>query len=68
MKEGKLLRSGKKGFTLIELIVIVAVVSIIVLLATADFLGQTAQASLTKLKHDARIVQDASDKYFLDYG
>ena len=47
---------------------IVAVVSIIVLLATADFLGQTAQASLTKLKHDARIVQDASDKYFLDYG
>lgn len=57
-----------QGFTLIELVVIVVIVGILVTLAVPRFFNKTQAANLTKLKHDARIVQDASDKYYLDYG
>ena len=67
-KGGKQMCKNKKGFTLIELIVIVAILGIIVTLAVPRFLGQTQEANLTKLKHDARMVQDASDRYYLDHG
>ena len=56
----------KKGFTLVELIVIIAALAIIVTIGMPRFLGQTKEASLTKLKHDARIVQDACDRYYID--
>lgn len=58
----------KRGFTLMELIVVVAILGIIVVLAVPRFFGQTHEANLTKLKHDARVVQDASDRYYLDHG
>ena len=58
---------NKKGFTLIELVVIIAVLAIIVTIGMPRLLGQTKEANLTKLKHDARIVQDASDRYYVDH-
>ena len=55
-----------KGFTLIELIVVIAVLAILVTIGVPRYLGHTKEASFTKLKHDARIIQDASDRYYID--
>ena len=56
-----------KGFTLIELIVIIAVLAILVTIGVPRYLGHTKEANFTKLKHDARIIQDASDRYYIDH-
>lgn len=42
----------KKGFTLIELIVVIAVLGIIVLLAAPKFLGHAENAKLAQIKND----------------
>ncbi len=55
-----------KGFTLIELIAIIAVLAILVTIGVPRYLGHTKEANFTKLKHDARIIQDASDRYYID--
>ena len=56
-----------KGFTLIELVVVIAVLAILVTIGIPRYLGYTKEANLTKLKHDARIIQDASDRYYIDH-
>ena len=60
--------SSKKGFTLIELIVVMAVIAILVTLAVHSFSGYTKRAKMIKLKNDARVISDASDRYYIDHG
>lgn len=57
----------KRGFTLIKLIVIMGVLSILVTIGIPRYLGYTREVNLTKLKHDARVIQDASDKFYMDH-
>lgn len=59
---------SNKAFTLIELLVVIAVLGILVLLAAPRFLGHTEEALHTSLVHDARLIQDASNRYYLDNG
>lgn len=47
---------SKKGFTLIELIVVVSILAIIVTIGVPRYLGYTKEANLTKLKHDAKMI------------
>lgn len=58
--------NNKKAFTLIELLVVIAVLGVLVLLATPRLLGKTDNAFTTSIKHDARLVQDAAERYYLD--
>lgn len=44
--------NSKKGFTLIELITVIAILGILVLLAAPKFLGYTEQAKLAQIKND----------------
>ena len=44
--------TNKKGFTIIEIIVVMAVLSILVLLAMSRFTGYTQKAKEVKIKND----------------
>lgn len=48
----------KRAFTLIELIVVIAVIGILILLAAPKFLGYTKEAKLAQIKNDVRAHED----------
>lgn len=55
----------RAGFTLIELIVVMAVIAILVLLAAPKFLGYTQKAEETKMKNDIRVVEEVVEEYLM---
>jgi len=57
---------NKKGFTLIELIVVMAIIGILVLLAIPKFMGHTQQAKYTKLISNTKQLENASERYYMD--
>ena len=54
-----------KGFTLIELIVIIAVLAILVLLATPKFLNYTKDAKLTQIINDVKVTEGILEIYLI---
>jgi prepilin-type N-terminal cleavage/methylation domain-containing protein len=57
----------RKGFTLIELIVVMAILAILVMLAVPAFLKYTRKAEWIRIIHDARLVEDAAEEYYLEH-
>jgi len=57
---------NKKGFTLIELIVVMSIIGILVLLAMPKFIGQTKQAKYTKLISNTKQLENASERYYMN--
>lgn len=51
---------NKKGFTLMELIVVMAVIAVLTLLAAPRFLGYTKDARVSSLQSDVRVLTDAA--------
>lgn len=51
----------KAGFTIIELIVVIAVIAILVLLATPKFLGYTQKAKTTQILNDVKAAENTLD-------
>lgn len=58
----------KAAFTLIELIVVMAVIAILVLLAAPKFLGYTQKAEETKYVQTAKVIETALDAYLINGG
>lgn len=56
-----------QGFTLIELVVVMAIIGILVLLAAPRFLGYTKDANVTAMEHDAKILADAAEIYHIEH-
>ena len=52
-----------KGFTLIELIVVMAVIGILVLIAAPRFLGYTKDANVTAMEADAKVLSNIALVY-----
>jgi prepilin-type N-terminal cleavage/methylation domain-containing protein len=58
---------NNKAFTIIELIVVIAILGILVLLASPRFLGYTKDAQYAKGIANAKVLQDASQMYYIDH-
>lgn len=67
MKEKLKALKNKKGFTLIELIVVIAVIGILVLLAAPKFLGYTQDANVSAMQSDAKVLSNAALVYNVEH-
>lgn len=59
-------RKNKKGFTIIELIVVIAILGILVLLAAPRFLGYTKNAKVATMQADAKVLANAALIYHIE--
>jgi len=59
------IKLNKKGFTIIELIVVMAIIGVLVLLAMPKFMGYTEKARLTAIKSNIKQVENASERYYI---
>ena len=60
--------NNRKGFTLIELIVVIAVIGVLVLLAAPKFMGYTKDARAAKLVHNTKAIENAAMMYHIEHG
>ena len=56
------------GFTLIELMVVLAVIALLVSIAAPHYSGRITRAEETVLREDLMLMRDALDKHFADAG
>jgi prepilin-type N-terminal cleavage/methylation domain-containing protein len=61
-----MLKNKKKGFTLIELIVVMAILAILVALGAPRFIGYTKDSQVTAQAADAKIIEQAAYQYAID--
>jgi len=57
-----------RGFTLVELLVVLAIIALLVSIAAPNYVGRTAHAEEAVLREDLRIMRDAIDKHYADAG
>ena len=58
----------KKGFTLIELIVVIAVLGILVLIGSPKIIGYVQKAELTRIQHDTKVMENKVAEVFNEDG
>lgn len=66
MSNGKKITSKIKGFTLIEVMVVVVILGILAAIVAPKILSRPEQARLVKVKQDILAIQSALDLYKLD--
>lgn len=58
----------KKGFTLVELMVVLTVIGLLLSIVVPDYLGRVKRAEETTLQQDLAVMRDALDKHYADSG
>ncbi len=58
----------KKAFTLIELLIVVAIIGILAAIAVPNFLNAQIRAKISRVKADLRSIQTAIEMYSVDHG
>lgn len=58
----------QRGFTLIEILVVVMILGLLISLAAPRIIGRTDEARITKAKADIRALEEALNMYRLDSG
>ena len=56
----------KRSFTLIELLIVVAIIGILAAIAVPNFLNARTKASIARVKADFRTITTAMQSYFMD--
>jgi general secretion pathway protein G len=59
---------GSSGFTLVELMVVLAIIALLVSIVTPHYMGRLARAEETVLQENLLAMRDALDKYYADTG
>ena len=60
--------TGERGFTLLELMIVVTLIGILATIAEPAFITATTKAREAALKRDLYIVRDVLDQYYADHG
>jgi prepilin-type N-terminal cleavage/methylation domain-containing protein len=58
----------KTAFTLIELLIVVAIIAILAAIAVPNFLEAQTRAKVSRVKSDVRALVTATETYLVDYG
>ena len=61
-------RQRPRGFTLIELMVVMVIVALLITLATPRYFGSLQKSKETALRQTLSVTRDALDKYYGDNG
>ena len=66
--KGRMARTMERGFTLIEMLIVVAIVGILAGMATVQLRQTPRKAKEAVLKEDLFVLRDVIDQYFADKG
>ena len=58
----------RSGFTLVELMVVLAVIGLLLAVVVPDYVGRTKRAEEAVLQENLAVMRDALDKHFADAG
>ncbi len=58
----------RKGFTLIEMMVVLTVVALLISIVVPDYIGKVRRAEEAALKENLMLMRDALDKHYADIG
>ncbi len=61
------MRQSQKGFTLIELMVVILIIGILVAIALPNFIGATDRAKIANVKSNGHVFQTMLESYAVDY-
>lgn len=58
----------KKGFTLVELMVVLTIIALLLSVVVPDYVGRVRHAEEAVLKENLSVMRDALDKHYADAG
>ena len=61
-------RNGHRGFTLVEIMIVVAIIGLLAAIAVPGFLRARRRSRVTKVANDLRVFSEAFQIYCLEYG
>lgn len=62
------LRKFRRAFTLVELMVVIAIIGMLAAVVTINLVGQTDKARISRVKADFKVIGDAIDLFKVDNG
>ena len=60
------LNSGRKGFTLVEIMIVVAIIALLAAIAVPNFLRARKRSQATRILEDLRLLDSACDQYAIE--
>jgi len=58
---------NRKGFTLVEIMIVVAIIALLAAIAVPGFLRARKRSQATSLLNDLRLIDNAKDQYAMEY-